>query len=116
MAIQLREKLAASWYTPKSEEGEAAPSRFRVKPLDGAQYMEVLGEVEFRDGNPIITAKGLRIAALQGVVGWENVPGADGEAEFSPSRLRQLPANVLLELGQEVIVRTELGADAEKNS
>ncbi len=117
MAITIRERLAPSWYTPKSEQDEANPTRFRVQPLDGLQHMEVLGEVELRDGRAIISARGFRLCAQGGIVGWEGVSDGDGKpVEFAPSKLRLVDADVLLEVGLHIYNLTEFGEDAEKNS
>jgi hypothetical protein len=117
MAITAIDNLSPSWYTPDCEKDEDVPTRFNLRPLDGLEYMEVISEVTKHDsGDFAITSKGMQKAIRSGVVGWENFKGSTGkDIKFSPHNLNKVPPLILQELAGEIIERSELGAEAEKN-
>lgn len=120
MAITLRQKIAPSWYTPESEKGEASPTRFRVRPLDGVERLECYEHLSFnKAGQAYLNATGVAFCAARGVIGWENAPEKNDDGSDKPltqPALRQLEPLLIRELGLHVWHITELGADAEKNS
>lgn len=121
MAITIRERLAPSWYTPKSEEGDPTPTRFRVRPLDGAEQLEAYGflSIDEETGVSFINTKGLVFCCMRGVTDWENPPFKmpdGGDKPFNAADLRKLDPLLIRELGMRVFSMTELGEHAEKNS
>lgn len=121
MAVTVREQIAPSWYTPGSEKAESNPTRFRVRPLNGVERLEVFGELstDKKTGTTMLTAKGVTICASYGVIGWDGPASRDASGKdrlWSASTLRMLEPMLIHELGLHVFNITELGADAEKNS
>lgn len=117
MPITAIDNLSPSWYTPECEKDEENPTRFNLRPLDGLEYMEVIAEVtKLESGDFSISSRGMQKAIRSGVVGWENFLGSNGkDIKFSPHNINKIPPLILQELASEVIERSELGAEAEKN-
>jgi len=105
MAITICEKLVTDWYTPESEKDEAEPTRFRIKPMNGSQALQVLN------------TENLQLALTFGLIDWENVKNANGEqVEFKKPRISMLHANLLSEIANEIVSRSNLTGDEIKNS
>lgn len=116
MGIQAVNQLAPDWYTPKSQEDESTPTRFRLKPLDTEEYMELSLEVEVNSaGNLAVTGKGMRMALAFGLIGWENFTGEEGAVPFKRANFGRIPLDVLSELAQAIISRSDVGGEQEKN-
>ena len=115
MTIQAITNLVADWYTPKSQLDDPEPTRFKLKPLDGQQYMNVM--VESRDdgaGNPQLTPAGFNSALQQGVVGWENLMDGSRPVPFNKRGLGVVPMEILLELATEIVNRSTPDDDEKK--
>lgn len=121
MAIEIRKKLAPSWYTPESEKDEPSPTRFRVRPLDGVERLECYEYLSHdeKSGQTYLNAKGVAFCANHGVIGWENSPekSDDGsDKPFNQTVVRTLDPLLIRELGLHIFSITELGVESEKNS
>lgn len=119
MAIKAISTIKPDWYTPQCEEGEDEPTRFKLKPLDGTQYLDVMSEVTTSlDGDIQVTGRGLKLAAKWGVVGWENFsdPETGKEIKYSAVNVPRVPPVILSELVGVILERSELGEDQTKNS
>lgn len=119
MAIKATSVIKPDWYTPEDEKEEESPTRFKLKPLDGIQYMDVMSEVAKNlDGDIQITGRGLKLVVKWGVVGWENFvdPDTGKEIKYSPHNMQRVPPLVLSELVSEILERSEIGEDQTKNS
>jgi hypothetical protein len=117
MAISLVRRLDPWWFTPKSQNGAPAPSRFLLAPLSQQQLLEVKYLI-FREGRtPQERAEGHRLAAHYAICGWENVTGTDGKpATFQFHLVSDLPTNLIVEIGTEVVNRNMLAEHEVKNS
>lgn len=118
MAITLQTKITPQWYTIESEVEEDQPAKFKIKPLDGEQYMEIFAEGEMtRNGDLKLTGLGLKMAVRHGVVGWENIFDESGKVlKFSTHNLKKLPMEILSELASEVVNRSSPDEVESKNS
>jgi len=118
MALTLNTNIVPTWYTLSSDEDDAAPAKFKLKPLDGEQYIEVFAESEMsRNGDIKLNGLGLKLALRYGVVGWENIDDERGKAiKFSIHNIKKFPMEVLSELATEVVNRSTPDEDELKNS
>ena len=115
--IKVNTGLIADWYTPASEKDSEKPARFKLKPLDGMQYVELCGEAKFTEsGGMVPTRKATEIALKAALVDWENIDEAnDRPLKFSPHNFKHLPAEILSELVNEILIRSTLTEDDSKN-
>ena len=118
MAITIDTKVAATWYTPESQEGDDKPASFKLKPLIGEDHMSVFAETEAdRRGDLKLTSIGLKSAIHQGVVGWKNIFDENGKPmKFNKFNLSRIPMEILSDLAAEIVNRSTLGDEDEKNS
>ena len=121
MAITAISAIKADWYTPESErdEEETKRTRFKLQPLDGTQYLDVMAQVNTTPNGDIqMSGYGLRMAAKWGVVGWENFadPETGKEMKFNAFTVARIPPVILKELVSEIMDRSELGEIQVKNS
>jgi hypothetical protein len=117
MAIKAIDILAPSWYTPKSEAESENPTRFEIKPLDALEYAEVYGHTATRDdGTILFTREGFYAALRFGVVNWENFADSKGQPiDFAKTNFRRIPMPLIQELVSEILDRSELGVQDQKN-
>lgn len=107
------------WYTPVSErEVVGAPLRFKIKPLDGLQYLEVSSDSKADDeGNFLLTGSAYKLVAMYGIVSWENFYDNSGaEIVFSKDKIKLIPVTVLMELVSEILRASSLNGEQQKNS
>jgi hypothetical protein len=118
MPITAISNLTPEWYTPECEKGVDDPTRFKLKPLDGKEYMEIMSEFRREEsGEFTISSRGLHAALKYGLVGWENFMDSHGkDVKYSPHNLGKVPPIILQELAGEIINRSELGETERKNS
>ncbi len=111
MPIKPINNLSPDWFTPDSEKDETMPTRFKIKPLDGEQYMSVMLETKTDpDGNLSLSSAGMNMALKYGLVGWENF-----DTPFSKANFGKIPAIVLISIASEIVNRSTLGGEQEKN-
>lgn len=119
MATKALTGLVAAWFTPSDQVGEDVedPTRYYIKPLDGLQFMEVAANGDIlKDGSFIPSHTGRMLLLRHGLKGWENVLEPDGKPlEFNLARIKFLNANHLIELTNEILERSSLGAEDQKN-
>jgi hypothetical protein len=119
MSTQASTGFVADWYTPTDQRGEDVEkvTRYKVKPLHGLQMMEVAANGETnRNGEFMPSHKGRLLLLQNGVKDWENVTDDAGNVfAFNLPRLKFLPTAHLVELTNEILQRSVLGAEAEKN-
>lgn len=117
MAITAISKLTAEDYIAQSDREDESPTRFRLRPLNGLQYMEVISELSRGDDGQLrISGKGMKLALQYGLVGWSNFRDSDGkEIKFNPVNVEKIPPVILSELAGEIINRSEIGEDERKN-
>ena len=111
MTIKVLEGLTPDWFTPASELDAETPTRFKLKPLNGFEYMDVLGETAVNEhGHRMLNARGMRQAIKYGLVDWENF-----DAPFNQQSVGTIPTTYLIEIANEIINRSDLTGEKEKN-
>lgn len=118
MTIIANDIITTSWYTPKSEEGQSSPTRFKIKPLDGSKALEVRSDTTVNeDGQVLLTGHALNTSVKYGLVGWENFVDSDGNnIDYTPYAIDKLSASMLEELAGVIIGKTSFTGQARKNS
>lgn len=117
MSITAISKLIAEDYIPQSDIDSDNPTKFRLRPLNGMQYMEVMSElIRNDDGQLRISGKGMKMALQYGLIGWSNFRDEDGnELKFNILNVEKIPPVILSELASEIISRSEIGEEERKN-
>lgn len=115
--IQAIPQLIAINYTPRADQGSDNPTTFKLRPLDGLQYMEVMHELTESKGSGVrISAAGKLLALKYGLADWNNFNDAQGNAiPFSPVNFKLIPPVILNELAIEIMNRSEFGEGDQKN-
>jgi len=102
-------KLLEQLYTPPHRAEEDDPPKYRIRPLDSMEALELSPEVEMKDGSMVYTGKGLVIAVKYGLVGGE-------DNDYSQADKRKLPPFDLNVIAGEIINITNWSGDDAKNS
>lgn len=116
MPIKALEGLAPEWYTPKGQDKDSAPTRFRVKPLNGYEYGEVSDYLTIDGGRFFIRNEGRDRCLKYGVVDWENFSNSTGKVDFDPENLAMIPHVVRVELVTRIMEISSLSEDQKKTS
>lgn len=118
MATNLQNKIAPAWFTPADEEGKEDAARYRIRPLDGMEFLEVAPHM-YLDASGYIhyDGKGMQILIRYGLMDWENhFDPETGECiEFNREALRRIPPLRLKVIAQEIADRTQLTEGERKN-
>jgi|GEM_PF-2376695 len=121
MAMKLAGGLVEGWYTLRAEQDsenpDEKPTRFKLKPLTQIELLEVMSEGDsLSDGSFVPNHTGRLILLRRGLVGWDEVYDSNGEKkEFSKSEANNLPAQVLGEIANEIILRSVLTEEEKKS-
>jgi hypothetical protein len=108
MAIKLISGLTGEWYEPE-QEGEDK-SRFKIEPLTGLQYHELIGHIN--DSGKLDT-DGVKKCLRYGLKDWDNV---GTENPFSVEvAIRSLPAKYLLLISSRIFEVSSFDGEMEKN-
>jgi hypothetical protein len=114
MSITANTGLVPEWFTPTSQEGEDNPARFKVKPLDSKEMVEVQA---FHTAEKGIGAQGLYHAFEISIIEWENVNDGQGKAlKCTRTNVKAIPIDVIAEAGAHAISISFLSDDEIKNS
>lgn len=118
MAIRALKGLVPEWYTPESEAEETSPAQFKLQPLNGMQYLEVMSNgVVTPDGMFRANHSGRELLLKFGLKDWKNVEDHDGAPlQFTPANFDYLPPEILTELGNKILTDSTLAGDARKKS
>jgi hypothetical protein len=114
MPIKATEGLAPEWYTPPGQ-GDGTPTRFKIRPLDGAEFGEIADYVSIDAGVPMIKAAGRDRCLKMALQEWENLEGVGGPVPFTPHNQRLIPHEVRVAIVNRVLVISTLGEELEKN-
>jgi len=101
------EVISEQEFVSELDEKEDNPTRWKIKRLDGVQYIEVCraGAVDYN------------LAIMYGLVGWENFNDFDGNpVKYSAANIKRIPPLYLQDIGFEIMLKSELKGDARKNS
>lgn len=117
MAIQAISQLVVSDYIHPSEEGEENPTVFKLRPLNGLVYMEVMNELSRNeDGSFKVAGHGLNLILKHGLIDWVNFNDENGKAiPFNTINLARVPPTILTHIANEIVRRSETGAEERKN-
>jgi hypothetical protein len=115
MAIKALTGLQPEWFIPASQEGESDAAEFYLKPLTAPEVAKIQSQFDPDTGS--ISGIGLYEAAVSGVIDWRNVNDhGDKPLNFSRRNIDLLPYALILELGGEVLGKSLLTGEDEKNS
>ncbi|MCP4477835.1 MAG: hypothetical protein GY818_07065 [Planctomycetaceae bacterium] len=116
--IKVNTGLAPTWFTPSGEIDEETPTRFKIKPLNGFDFLEFCTEARIlANGAMVPNKKGTEIALKAGLIDWENfVDHQEKAIKFSVHNFKLLPAEVLSELVGAIVSQSSTDEDDEKNS
>lgn len=118
MAITVKKKLGSSWYTPDSEKECEEPAKFKLKDLNREQLDDAMNGATMLDNGSIrLSPSGTRSALKAGIEDWEAISDEDG-GNLKPTFVnhRYLPWAIGQELAAEILKRSMLGEEDEKNS
>lgn len=117
MAIVASGKLTESTYIIEEDRDDEEPTTFKLKPMDGQQYMGVMAEGNLdNDGMMSFSERTMKQTLRYGLVGWDNFNDAEGKAvKFSRMNFGRLPVTVLTELFSEIINISSLSEEDSKN-
>lgn len=111
--MQLAKMLGPEWFRLKKE----SKAEFHIRPLNGLEAMEVMSEVSVIKGKVKISGQALRNALDYGLTGWRGVVDGEGqEVPFTRANVNRLDATTLSSLASEIISRSNLTGEQEKNS
>lgn len=111
--------LVAEWFTPTNQRGDEVedPTRYKIKPLDGLQFLEVAshGKV-LANGDFLPDHTGRLLLLRHGLKDWENLLDHAGEPlAFNLARIKFVPVDHLGEIASEILQLSALGAEDRKN-
>lgn len=113
MAIQALTGMVPEWYTLADEKESSDAARFKVKPLDTKEIVELQ---KFHKDEGGIEAEGLYRAFEISVNDWENINGRDGKPlKCTRSNFKTIPIQVIAEVGAHAIAISFLPEEDEKN-
>ena len=117
MSIQAMTGLVPEWYTPEVEKDDAneeSRASFHCFPLTQPQVLEVQQYYDSVKKDFIPTA--YAVAYRLGCRGWKNVTDHEGKPlKWNPNNMDRIPAQILAEVGANIINISVMGADDEKN-
>lgn len=113
MSITALTGLVPEWYTPESETESDNPARFKVKPLDSKQMVEIQAYHKPEGG---ISPEGLYRSMEISILEWENVLGVNGKPlKCTRGNVKAIPIEIIAEVGAHAISISFLSEDDEKN-
>lgn len=114
MAIKALSKVAPDWYTPESEKNSNSPTRFMLRPLTPPEKESVM---EFSSNNFVIPPHNFGKVLAMGLQDWENFNDDQGQKiKCSIANHPRLPGDIRMELANEILIRSNISEDEEKNS
>lgn len=112
------EVLLPEWFTPEDDDGNPIVASFKLRPLNGMEYLEVmsLGVVSGKNFNT--SHEGKEFLVRRGLVDWKTMEASNGDPiPFSiDNAYTELSAGVLLEIANKVFLKASLAEEARKNS
>jgi len=104
-------------YVIESDRGSENPTTFKLKPMDGQQYMGVMAEANMdQDGMMSFSERTMKNTLKYGLVGWDNFPDEDGkDVKFSRLAFGRIPVAELTELFSQIIKMSSVSEDEGKN-
>jgi hypothetical protein len=116
MAIKPLTGLAPQWFTPSGEQDSDNPTRFKLKPLDGLTFLDVMSEGKIRDDGAFVANRQGRDTLLKnGLIEWENFDEGGNPLKCNFTNFHRIPAEILAEICNELIIVSSLSGEDEKN-
>ncbi len=113
MAIRAMTGLVPEWFTPEDEKEASEPARFKIKPLDQKQLIEIQNH---RRDDASISPDGLYRSFELSVVDWENVNDQnDKPLKCTRNNFKHIPIEIIAEVGAQAISVSFINEDDEKN-
>ena len=113
MSITALTGLVPEWFTPDAEKESDTPARFKVKPLDSKQMVEIQ---MFHKESGGISPEGLYRAMEISILEWENVFGVNEKPlKCTRHNVKVIPIEIIAEIGAHAISISFLSEDDEKN-
>lgn len=134
MPTEARTGLVAEWFTPVDQRDAPEdpdkrvtkknaivivdrPTRYKLKPLDGLQFMEIMTHGEHTAlGEFVPTHLGRVLTLRYTLKDWENLDHNGKADKFSIAALHHVPGHHLIECANHIIEVSAPGADDAKNS
>lgn len=134
MSTEARTGLVAEWFTPVDQRDALAdpdapesetnpiveverPTRYRLKPLNGIQFMEIMTYGEHTAGGEFIpTHLGRMLTLRYTLKDWENLDHKGEPDKFSLPAMHHAPGHHLIECANHIIEVSAPGGDDAKNS
>lgn len=116
--ITVKKKLGTSWYTPESEKDSEQPAKFKLRELNREQLDDAMnGATILENGAIRLSPAGTRAALKAGLEDWEGITDEDGQSlKCSFVNHRYLPWAIGQELAAEILTKSMLSEEDEKNS
>lgn len=117
MAIIAQAKITEHEYIIEDDRDSDNPTKFRLQPMDGQQYMGVMAEANMDDdGMMSFSETTMKKTLKYGLIGWSNFVDEDGkDVKFSRNTVGRVPVTVLTELFSEIIRMSSVSDDETKN-
>lgn len=113
MSITALTGLVPEWFTPDSQKDSDDPARFKVKPLDSKQMVEIQA---FHQESGGIAPAGLYRSMEISILEWENVNDANGKRlKCTRHNVKAIPIEIIAEVGAHAISVSFMSEDDEKN-
>jgi len=117
MTIKALNPIAPFWYTPRREEGDPHPTRFKIKGLNGTEHGYIVPELII---DPIgrnisdIGGRGIELALAYGLTDWENFANGAGPVAFNPANFGVLDHALRVELAWKIITASHVQPEEKK--
>ena len=114
MAVKASNKITPSWYTANGQDDSTDKTRFLIKPLTGAQYLECIEVL-----HTISQAQGQLRVLRYGLVDWEKFSDDAGIVEFDRQNMSEnigrLPWQLISEITDHILKISDVGSAERKN-
>lgn len=112
MALKVNTKLLPVDYIPNIERDDPNPTVFTLKPLNGAEYLDVIAYMTNADGVQRLSRAGIEKIFAYGVRNVSNVIDQDGQL-VKKATADLFDPIILSEIAGEILSISEIG-DSEK--
>jgi len=118
MGIKALEGFSKYWYTPLGQDNDEDKTKFYLKPFNSEQLDYVLEGATYNDQGDLISLspKGVKYGLKQGLRDWENFCDSTGEIKFKQSEFYRLPYQIRQGIVLDLVTKSIVSEDAEKNS
>lgn len=119
MARKAIDPITPFWWTPDDQKDDPKPVRYKIRPLNGMQRIEVNTDLKIGPLGLIISATGVRNVLRHGLLDWENVEDTTGAnvpfSENIDANLARLGEQELIAISNRILEASNVGADEKKD-